>query len=100
ATWRQRRLRTIAARAVDEDADRSPLFGDGVSRTQQRIAVNGVGGLEDCSTAGLLDAAHALAAALRIAANDRDARSGVGQRLGHRAAQDARAAENHGRFIL
>src|SRR5262249_46468216 len=74
----------------------SPLPQDSIPRAQQGIAVDGVGSLEDRLTAGRLDATNPLPATVLIAADDRDARSGAGQRLGHPAAEDARAAEDHG----
>ena len=67
---------------------------------RQRIAVQRVGGLEDRPAAGRLDCPDALHAALLAAADDGHARPGRGQRIGHGAAQNARAAEDDGGFLF
>ena len=93
-------VRLVAAGAVDQHGDRAPLLDDGVAGPGQRIAVHGVGRLEDRLAARRLDGADALLAALLVAADDGDARPGRRQRLGHRAAQDAGAAEDDGDFVF
>ncbi len=100
AARRNRRIRSIAARPIDEHLIASPLLDHMVAHAQQRLAVQRVGRLKEGLAACRFDAAHTLLATLLIASDNRHPRAGGGQRFGHRAAENAGATEDDGGFVL
>ena len=95
-----RRVRPIAARSVDQNADRPPLLRDRIARrdSESRSRASAAWNIALPPAASMLRTRSLPRSSLRPTTATRA--PAAGQRLGHRPAKDARTAQDDGDFAF